>query len=474
MMPIRPCLLAVLTALAGVLVCGCSDVSLDGYNGIEPVGDFPDEDQEGIVFVGTVADFTGNVYVVSGDDAPAELINLTPRPESVLNEDDLYLPGTMLSASAPYGVPGPLGNQVAFVTVPEQVDENTMGRVSLAREGYSLNTSPSIEGLQRVSFDPNGDHLLLTLVDDESGAVTLQVMAEFGDELLILNEDFGPAAVTDLQYEGPGTRADTVLVSGSQGEQGRVGIWEVPLPEGSVELLTAELTLDALNPAISPDNTYMAAELYDHESARSDIAIYSFAEASWTVITAGEPVADYRSPHWEPSANGGNRIAFLRYEADPEQDRTFLYVASEDSEWLRESHDLDGQLQGNRRLSNLRWSPNGSKILLDYRETNNASGLNETELVLFDVDREMGISNPLRLGTDGEPELAHWGYLGNTILLWDRSVATQDNDGNRTPIRIYDLGQESTRNVNIASSEEDPLLYIDYPLFLSRNTLWYP
>ncbi len=470
----RPSLLILLTALAVGMAYGCSDQALNDNPYSEPAGTFPDEDQEGIVFVGTVADFTGNVYVVNGADTDTELINLTPRPESAIDDDELYLPGTMLSASAPFGVPGPQGNQVAFVTVPEQGNGRTMGRVSLARENYSLNTSPSIEGLQRVSFDPYGVYLLLTLVDDESGDVTLQVMTSHDEELLILNEDLGPAAVTDLQFEGPGAATDTMLVSGSQGEDGRTGIWEVPLPDGPVELLTSELTLDALNPAISPDSAYMAAELYDHESTRSDIAIYSFAEAGWTVITEGEPMADFRSPQWEPSANGGNRIAFLRYEADSDEDRTFLYVAPEDSEWGLVSHDLDDMLQGNRRLSNLRWSPSGGEILLDYRATNNASGLNETELVLFDVDRDMGTSNPYRLGTDGEPELAHWGYLGRTILLWDRSVTTQNNDGERTPIRIYEVDAEHTRNVSIESSEDDPLLYIDYPLFLSRNTLWYP
>ena len=91
-------------------------------------------------------------------------------------------------------------------------------------------------------------------------------------------------------------------------------------------------------------------------------------------------------------------------------------------------------------------------------------------LVVYDVDA----GTARLLTTDGEPEVAHWSHDGNKILMWDRSVDTNSDTSERTPIRIYDQGTGRTENVFVETSDESQqLLYIEYPLFLYQNTLWY-
>ncbi len=473
MTPRRPATFPVLAALLALGGLGCTAYEMNDGTAAADHGPYPDATQSGIVFVGTLASFTGNVYVIDAED-PSSLINLIPRTETAEDLDGEYAPGTQLSASAPYGIPDPTGTRVAFVTVPEQSSDASMGRVSLARENEPLITSPSIEGLQRVSFDAAGEYLILTLVDDASGDVRLQVMQPIGNALEVINSDLGPVAVQDLQVEGRGFDDGTLLVSGVRSDPSLASIWQVPLPAGTVELLTADLERDALNPSVSPDNAYLAVELYDAGEDRSDIAVYDLLAGTWTVITADATTDDFRSPRWEPAPDQGQRLAFLGHDPDPEQGFTMLCVASEETSWSITSYDLDQELDGNRGLANLRWQPGGSRVLLDYRETNNASGLNETALVVVDLDLAMGATNPQRLLDDGEPELAHWSHDGSQILVWDRSVDTYDVSSERSPIRLIDVATGQVDDVHIElDDDEDPVLYIDYPVFLTQNTMWY-
>jgi hypothetical protein len=460
-----------------LLLAGCMAQEFANTGGSDQRGPFPSSSSDGIVFVGTDDTFTENVFVADATD-PSSVISLTTNqvdewPQS--GEEDEYYPGTLLSASAPYGIPDPSARYVAFVTVPTVPTELPEGRVSLAEEYMALRTSMSIVGLQEITFSPSGDHLVLTLVD-EAGDTTLQVMDPRLDltdlNVCILNEDLGPAAVSDLQYQGRGRAADSILVSGEQGDPGVAGVWEVPLPDGDVTLLTAALDRDALEPAVSPGGAFVAVELFDPESNRSDIAVYDSDADSWQIVTEDMPAFDYRSPRWEPSPDHGERLAFLQYYGEGVDDVNQLCVATHDGAgtWSVFTADVEAQLLEGRLISNPRWNPTGGELLLDYRITDNASGLNVAGLVIYDVDA----AHAQLLTTDGEPELAHWSHDGNKILMWDRSVDTNSDTSERTPIRLYDQGTGRTENVFVeASDENQQLLYIEYPLFLYQNTLWY-
>ncbi len=459
------------------LLAGCMAQEFASVGDSDQRGPFPPSSSDGIVFVGTDDTFTENVFVADATD-PSSVISLTTNqvdewPQS--GEEDEYYPGTLLSASAPYGIPDPSARYVAFVTVPTVPTELPEGRVSLAEEYMALRTSMSIVGLQEITFSPTGDYLVLTLVD-ESGDTTLQVMDPRLDltdlNVCILNEDLGPAAVFDLQYQGRGRSTDSILVSGEQGDPGVAGVWEVPLPDGDVTLLTAALDRDALEPAVSPGGAFVAVELFDPESNRSDIAVYDSDADSWQIVTEDMPTFDYRSPRWEPSPDHGERLAFLQYYGEGVDDVNQLCVATHDGAgtWSVFTADVEAQLLEGRLISNPRWNPTGGELLLDYRITDNASGLNVAGLVIYDVDA----AHAQLLTTDGEPELAHWSHDGNKILMWDRSVDTNSDTSERTPIRIYDQGTGRTENVFVeASDENQQLLYIEYPLFLYQNTLWY-
>ncbi len=465
-------------ALALTLLGGCMAQDFASEMGGDQRGPFPSTSADGILFVGTDDTFTENVFVADATD-PSSVLSLTTNqvdewPQS--GEEEEYFPGTLLSATAPYGIPDPMARYVAFVTVPTVPTEQPEGRVSLAEEYMALRTSQSIVGLQEVTFSPDGEFLLLTLVDEDSGDTALQVMDPRQDladlNVCILNEDLGPAAVDNLSYEGRGRSADTILVTGEQGDPSVAGIWEVPLPDGDVTLLTATLDRDALEPAVSPSGAYVAVELYDADDARSDIAVYDSDADSWDVITADMPLFDYRSPRWEPSPDHGERLVFLQYYGDGNDDVTQLCLATHDDDdgWGVITADVEAQLLEGRLISNPRWNPSGGELLLDYRITDNASGLNVAGLVVYDVDA----SSADLLTTDGEPELAHWGHDGNKILMWDRSVDTNSDTSERTPIRIYDQGTGRTENVFVEASDgSQQLLYIEYPLFLYQNTLWY-
>jgi hypothetical protein len=155
-----------------------------------------------------------------------------------------------------------------------------------------------------------------------------------------------------------------------------------------------------------------------------------------------------------------------------DEDLTQLCVAqqSDDTLWTVATRDVEAQLLQDRLLGNPRWKPTGGQLLLDYRLTDNASGLNVIELVIYDVDGDTA----QRLATGGEPELAHWSHDGGNVLMWDRSVETNDAAGERTPIRLFDQGTGLTQNVYVQTDEgADEVLYVDYPLFLYRNTMWY-
>ena len=460
-----------------LLLAGCMAQDMATLDGSDQRGPFPANSSDGIVFVGTDDTFTENVFVADATD-PSSVLSLTTNqvdewPQS--GEDEEYYPGTLLSASAPYGIPDPSARYVAFVTVPTVPTELPEGRVSLAEEYMALRTSMSIVGLQEITFSPSGDYLVLTLVD-ETGETTLQVMDPRLDltdlNVCILNEDLGPAAVSDLQYQGRGRSADSILVSGEQGDPGVAGVWEVPLPDGDVTLLTATLDRDALEPAVSPGGAFVAVELFDPEANRSDIAVYDSDADVWQIVTEDMPIFDYRSPRWEPSPDHGERLAFLQYYGEGIDDVNQLCVATHDGSgaWSVTTADIEAQLLEGRLISKPRWNPSGGELLLDYRITDNASGLNVAGLVIYDVDA----ASAQLLTTDGEPELAHWSHDGNKILMWDRSVDTNSDTSERTPIRLYDQGTGRTDNVFVeASDESQQLLYIEYPLFLYRNTLWY-
>jgi len=469
-----PSLLLATALVAGSTGCADSQLTMapDGTENWP----FPDNASPGIVFVGTDSQFNEDVYIVDGAD-PEYLLKLTTNQTDewpAEGEYDENSPGTLLAATAPYGVPDPAARYVAFVTVQSEPTEPPSGRVSLAEEHMPLRTSRSIEGLQGVVFDPTGSYMLLTIVDHLSGDTTLQVMDPRLDlydlSECIANEDLGPAAVADLAYEGEGRTPDTVLVTGLQGDPGVAAVWEVPVPDGPVTLLTAGLELDALDPTLSANGRYVAVQLYDPDANRSDIAVLDSDTAEWSVITADLPPYDYRSARWEPSPDQGERLAFLLN--DTEEDLTQVCVATygEDDVWTVETRDVEDQLLQDRLLSNPRWKPTGGQLLLDYSLTDNASGLNVIELVIYDVDGDTA----QRLATDGEPELAHWSHDGGHVLMWDRSVETNDASGERTPIRIFDQGSGRTDNVLIEASDgTNEVLYIEYPLFLYRNTMWY-
>lgn len=465
-----------LTAL--VLTAGCSEMNLGAFENDDQLGPFPGAGGDGIVFVGTDVDFTENVYLVAASDS-TWMLNLTPANQlaewpTAEDDEDTYYPGSLLSASAPYGVPNRDGTQVAFVTVPQVPTDPPAARVSLAIEYLPLRTSPSIPGLERVDFDPTGSYLLLTVVDPDLGTSTLQLMDVSVQDLseAVVNGQLGPLGVTDLQYEGRGQSDELALVTGVEAASGRASVWEVPLPDGDVTLLTADLDGDAREPSVAPHSRdYLAMELYDHEANRTDIAIFDYTEASWDVVTSGMNSWDFRSPRWERSADGGDRLAFLRYDLSPEEDHTQLCMALHDpvTGWEIETRDLEQQLLEGRRLSNPRWSPNGGQLMLDYSHVDAANGLNVTELVLYDADGDQASE----LGTGGEPALAQWSHDGLQVLLWDRSAGT-GADADRSPIRVHELMTGQTRNVTPTPGEDDEtILDVDYPLFLFRNTLWY-
>lgn len=457
---------------------GCAEYAVNGSEQDDELGPFPGSADDGIVFVGTDVDFTENVYLVDGSD-PSQMLNLTPAnqlAEWPTGEDaeDTYYPGSLLSASAPYGVPNRDGNQIAFVTVPQVPTDPPAARVSLAIEYLPLRTSPSIPGLEQVDFDPTGAYLLLTVVDPDLGTSTLQVMdTDIGDlSDAVVNDQLGPLGVTQLKYEGRGQSDDLALVSGIEAASGTAAIWEVPLPDGDVTLLTADLEGDVREPSVAPHSReFLAAEVYDHGANRTDIAVYDYSGGAWEVITEGMDTWDFRSPRWERSAAVGDRLAFLRYDLSPEEDRTQLCVAIRDpvEGWEIETRDVEEQLLEGRRLSNPRWSPGGGQLMLDYSLVDAANGINETELVLYDVDSD----DASRLSTGGEPGLAQWSHDGLQVLLWDRSAST-DEDAERSPIRVHELMTGQTRNVTLVpDDDEETILDVDYPFFLYRNTLWY-
>ena len=467
---------AIVAALA--LSTGCAEYAMNGGLDDDELGPFPGAGDDGIVFVGTDVDFTENVYLVDASE-PNQMLNLTPANQlaewpSAEDAEDTYYPGTLLSASAPFGVPSRDGTAVAFVTVPQVPTDPPAARVSLAIEYLPLRTSPSIAGLERVDFDPTGEYLLLTVVDAESGASSLQLMDTSVADLseALINDQLGPLGVTGLQYEGQGQADHTVLVTGVEAAGGTASIWEVPIPDGSVTLLTAELEGDVREPSVAPHSRdYLAAELYDHDANRTDIAVYDYGSGSWDVITAGGEQWDYRSPRWERSAAAGDRLAFLRYDLAPAEDRTQLCVAVRDpvAGWEIETRDVEEQLLEGRRLSDPRWSPAGGELMLDYSEVDAANGVNVTELVIYDVDGEQART----LSTGGEPALAQWSHDGLQVLLWDRAAST-DLDAERSPIRVHDLMTVQTHNVQLVpGDDEGTILDVDYPLFLYRNTLWY-
>ncbi len=470
--------IAAIAFAATALGTGCAEYAMDAGGLDDELGPFPGGGDDGIVFIGTDVDFTENVYLVDASE-PSSMLNLTPANQlaewpSAEDSEDTFYPGTLLSASAPYGVPSRNGTAVAFVTVPQLPTDPPAARVSLAIEYLPLRTSPSIPGLERVDFDPTAGYLLLTIVDAESGTSSLQLMDTEINDLAnaVVNEQLGPLGVTDLQYEGRGQTDHTVLVSGVQAASGTASIWEVPLPDGAVTLLTAGLEGDARDPSVAPHSRdYLAVELYDHEANRTDVAIYDYGAGSWDVITTGAVEWDYRSPRWERSADAGDRLAFLRYDLSPDEDRTQLCVAVHDpvEGWEIETRDIEEQLLEGRRLSDPRWSPAGGDLMLDYAEVDAANGVNMTELVIYDVDADQAAS----LGTEGEPALAQWSHDGLQVLLWDRSAST-DEDADRSPIRVHDLMTVQTHNVRLVPGEdESTILDVDYPLFLYRNTLWY-
>ena len=468
-----------LPLVAVFLIAGCASTDTAPSQTGDDRGPFPDLVGDGIVFVGTDATFTENVFVVDVA-APESILSLTTNqvdewPES--GEQEEYYPGTLLAATAPYGVPDPSARYIAFVTVPTVPTDPPVARVSLAEEYMPLRTSKSIVGLQQVAFDPSGEYLVLTVDDPVTGQTVLEVMdpkLDLADtSVSIVNEALGPTAVSDLQYEGRGRSPDTVLISGVQGDPGVASLWEVPLPEGDVTLLTVDLGRDALAPAVSPGGTFLAVELYDPESNRSDIAILDDATGEWTNITEAMADLDYRSPTWEPAPDGGDRLAFLQYHVEVEEELTQLCLAIRDESeaWIVESRDIESQLQENRLLGTPRWRPGGDELLLDYRLTDNASGLNLAELVMYDVGHDTAYVLP----TDGEPELAHWSHDGAKVLMWDRSVVTNSESAERTPIRIYDdsTGRTESLYVQLPADDDEDILYIEYPLFLHHNTLWY-
>lgn len=470
--------ISVLLALATlVLAGGCSDLTMNPSLQ-DQLGPFPSLQQDGIVFVGIDTEFAENVFVMDAGD-PDSTINLTINqtsewPTETDGGNGEYYPGTLLAATAPYGVPSPDGHHVAFVTVPQGGATAGIGRVSLATDGNlaagqdAMRTSPSIEGLERVAFAPTGSHLILSVVDPGSGDTTLQVMDL---ELNVVNDQLGPAAVTDLQYVGRGRTLDTILVTGVRADPGLAAVWEVPVPDGDVELLTAGLARDVFDPSISPDDPrFLAAELFDENTGRTDVAVYTFPDDEWTVITDDPLLSDfeYRSPRWERSFDQDNRLAFMQFAGDPDEDLTLLCLASEQDGWDLDVHNPEKDLDEGRRLGNPRWHPDGGRLLLDYRKTDNTSGFNVSELVVYDV----GPQQAQLLSTEGEPELAHWSHDGASILLWDRSVENAGGDDVRTPIRLYRLGTSQTLDV-VISPGDDPILYVEYPVFLYGNTLWY-
>ncbi len=469
---------AALALAALLLSAGCAEYEMSGSYDDDELGPFPGSTADGIVFVGTDVDFTENVYLVDASD-PSQMLNLTPANQLAEwpqgeDDEDTYYPGSLLSASAPYGVPNRDGTQIAFVTVPQVPTDPPAARVSLAIEYLPLRTSPSIPGLEQVDFDPTGAYLLLTVVDPELGTSTLQVMDTEIDDLsqAVVNDQLGPLGVTQLHYQGRGPSDAVALVTGLEPTSGAASIWEVPLPDGDVTLLTAGLEGDAREPSVAPHSRdYLVAEVYDHEANRTDIAIYDYGTGAWEVITAGMEAWDFRSPRWERSADEGDRLAFLRYDLAPEEDRTQLCIAVRDpvEGWDIETRDLEEQLLEGRRLSNPRWSPTGDQLMLDYSLVDAANGINETELVLYDVDSD----DAARLGTGGEPGLAQWSHDGLQVLLWDRS-ASPAQDADRSPIRIHELMTGQTRNVTLVpEDDEETILDVDYPFYLYRNTLWY-
>ncbi len=470
-------LLPVLATLA--LAGGCADNTLT-TGPHQNYGPFPTVQQDGIVFVGIDTDFAENVFVMDAVE-PTSTINLTINQSGEWpTENDggtqgSYQPGTLLAATAPYGVPSPDGAHVAFVTVPQGGEDSGFGRVSLATDGSllvdgqeGLRTSPSIEGLERVAFDPTGTYLILSVADPVSGNTTLQVMDL---QLQVVNERLGPAAVTNLQYVGRGRSPSTILVTGVQADPGLAAVWEVPVPDGDVKLLTAGLERSVYEPTISPDDPrFLAAELYDEATGRTDVAVYGFPDDEWTVLT-DDPLYeafDYRSPRWERSFDQGNRLAFMQFSSDPDETLTRLCLASEQDGWVLDIRNPEEDLDEGRRLGNPRWHPHGDQLLLDYRKTDNTSGFNVTELVLYDV----GPRQAELLITEGEPELAHWSHDGASILMWDRSVEDAGGDDLRTPIRLYRVGTSQTFDV-VIEPPETTILYVEYPVFLYGNTLWY-
>jgi len=464
--------------IAVALITGCASMEFAPSELGDSRGPFPDEVSDGIVFIGTDAAFTENVFLVDAAD-PGAILSLTTNqvdewPQS--DEQEEYYPGTLLAATAPYGVPDPTARYIAFVTVPTVATEPPEARVSLAEEYAALRTSKSIIGLQQVAFDPSGEYLVLTVDDQETGQTVLKVMdpkLDLADtSVSVINDTLGPAAVSDLQYEGGGRSPGAVLISGVQGDPGISSLWEVPLPDGDVTLLTAGLDKDALAPAVSAGGTYIAVELYDAENNRSDIAILDGSTGEWTNITAQMAELDYRSPRWEPSTDSGYRLAFLQYHVEVEEELTQLCLATHDEEegWTIESKDIESQLGEDRLLGTPRWRPGGGDLLLDYRLTDNASGLNLAQLVLYSVTHDAAYILP----TDGEPELAHWSQDGRKVLMWDRSVATNSESSERTPIRIYDDDTGRTESLYVSPpGGSDDILYVEYPLFLYHNTLWY-
>ncbi len=499
-----------LMLVVALLVSACSDAAM-----LSPELDtrLANDIAQGqtLVFVGTdPISLDSDIYLVhavaseSADDAPdlRDAADFQVEPLEALTaagpNGSVQQSGSneLFPTEAPFVVPDEQGLRVLATSLGRDEDGTVLGGrlvvVDITPRRHRV--SPFILGLTSARFTWAGDWLILQIVDPETGRHRLEAMLVDDIEREDGRIPLGPDVEGyEIEFAESIRDSNAVLARKVERNTAVADILRLDPETGDVAVLTSGTELSAASPRISAEGSLLAVTLQiaGDEELRRTVAVFDIIAGGPPIFEAGDAGVDCGRPAWSPpvaTAPASPTLAYACRRLDDGRPDLHLWQSQDASPELSPALTLTSQAQtavpggsidGLVVRAGPLWDPTGRRVVFGASTEEQALEGEGMTILAFELQPEVQFSEQDSLAYSVYPAgfgAADWihfsaGSAEPILMLWDRAQTGLEDSTGGHPIEVVSVAQDGGLPRAVALGIN---VRVSHPLFLGRNTLFYP